>query len=197
VETAILVRHGETESSVRGGVSGDPEIANPLTETGRDQARALGRLLAREHIDLCVTSAFPRTIETAEIALAGRDVPRLVVSELNDPRAGAFEGGPLSEYRAWARAARSVDVPPGGGESRRELVERYARAYRTVLERPERVILVVGHSLPTAYALRALDGDGPTPTVPLVAYAQPYRLGAEELAAVIDRLEAWVAAPTW
>jgi len=197
VETAILVRHGETELSLRRAVSGDPEGTNPLTEAGRAQARELGRLLADEDIDLCVTSAFPRTVETADIALQGRDVPRVVIPELNDPRAGSFEGGPLDEYRTWARGAGSGDVPPGGGESRQELVARYAGGYRKLLERPEPVILVVGHSLPMAYALGALEGNGPTPTVPLVDYAVPYRLGAEELATVIERLESWVAAPTW
>jgi probable phosphoglycerate mutase len=197
VEEAILVRHGETELSARQAVSGDPQAHNPLTEAGREQARELGRLLADEEIDLCVTSAFPRTIETADIALRGRGIRRLVVPELNDPRAGTFEAGPLGEYRAWARGATSADAPPGGGESRQHLVARYASGYRKVLQRPERVILVVGHSLPTAYALGALEGNGPTPTVPLVDYAVPYRFRADELATVIERLEAWVAAPTW
>lgn len=193
----ILVRHAETEYSARRAVSGDPRGANPLTALGREQARGLAGKLAGEPIDLCVITEFARTRETADIALAGRDVPRVVVPELNDPRTGSFEGGPLEAYRAWARGASSGDVPPGGGESRGVLVERYARGYRKVLERPERTVLVVGHSLPTAYALGALEGRDPERTMPLVAYAAPYRLTFGELQRVVRRLEAWSAAPTW
>ena len=90
METAILVRHGESEASVRGLVSGEPTTACPLTAVGRRQARKLGLLLAKKDIDVCVTSEFPRTIETADLALDGRDIRRVVIPELNDPRAGAF-----------------------------------------------------------------------------------------------------------
>src|SRR5438105_15348739 len=104
-----------------------------------------------EPIDLCITSEFQRARETADLALEGRDVPRLVLPELNDPLYGPYEGGQLEDYRAWASAQPSSAVPEGG-ESRLAIVERYARAFRTVLARPERTILVVSHSLPVAYA---------------------------------------------
>jgi broad specificity phosphatase PhoE len=197
VREAILARHGESEYSVRAAVSGDPATAVHLTDEGRDQARRLGDALQNEPLELCVVSEFARVTETADLALAGRDVPRLVVPELNDPRAGAFEGGPLDEYRAWARANTSAVEPPGGGESRTTLVTRYIRGFRTVLERRERLILVVGHSLPFAYVLGAVEGRAPARSVPLVEYAHPYRLSSTELARAIDNLEAWCAAPTW
>jgi broad specificity phosphatase PhoE len=197
VEQAILARHAESEYSVRAAVSGDPAVAVRLTAEGRRQARRLGEALRDEPVELCVVSEFARVAETADLALAGRDVPRLVVPELNDPRAGAFEGGPLEEYRAWAHSHASADEPPGGGESRAALVRRYARGFRAVLERPERLVLVVGHSLPFAYVLGALEGRAPARTVPLVEYVRVYRLSAGELEGAIERLEAWCAAPTW
>ena len=197
MEQAILARHAESEYSVRAAVSGDPAVAVRLTAEGRRQARRLGEALRDEPVELCVVSEFARVAETADLALAGRDVPRLVVPELNDPRAGAFEGGPLEEYRAWAHSHASADEPPGGGESRAALVRRYARGFRAVLERPERLVLVVGHSLPFAYVLGALEGRGPARTVPLVEYVRVYRLSAGELEGAIERLEAWCAAPTW
>ena len=197
MRSAILVRHGESEFSVRDAVSGDPSVDCPLTELGREQARRLGRLLENERVDVCVTSAFPRAIQTADIALEGRRVARVVLPELNDPKAGEFEGGALSAYRAWAHSHTSADEPPGGGESRAALVARYARGFRRVLERPEDVALVVGHSLPIAYVLRAVAGDGPVQRIPVVEYAHPHRLTAAELERAIERLEAWVAAPTW
>ena len=107
-----------------------------MTELGRAQARALGTALADERIDLCVVTEFERVRETAEIALAGRDVPFLVLPELNDPRYGEFEGGSLVAYREWAWARGPLDAP-AGGEHRGEIAGRYARGLR-MLARPAR-----------------------------------------------------------
>lgn len=193
MELAILARHGESEFSARALVNGDVAVACPLTERGEEEARALGAALAGDEIDLCVTSEFERTRQTADLALAGRDVPRLVLADLNDPLYGSFEGGALAEYRAWAHAHGSGEAPEGG-ESRRAIVERYARGFKAVLERPVRTVLVVGHSLPIAYVLA---GGVPGAVVPLVEHATAYRLGADELAGAVEQLDAWVAAPTW
>ena len=104
MDEVILARHGESQLSVVGTVNGDPAVACALTETGEEQARRLGNVLAGVELDLCVTSEFERTRQTADIALAGRDVPRLVLPELNDVRFGRFEGGTLADYREWAAA---------------------------------------------------------------------------------------------
>jgi broad specificity phosphatase PhoE len=194
VELAILARHGESAFSARALVNGDTAVACPLTPVGEDEARRLGVALADDSIDLCVTSEFERTRQTADLALADREVPRLVVSELNDPLYGTFEGGPLRDYRAWAHSHGSAEAPPGGGESRRELVARYARGFRLVVERPEATVLVVAHSLPIGYVLA---GGVPGRIVPLVEHATAYPAPAKQLRAVVEALEAWVAAPTW
>ena len=197
MERAILVRHGESELSARGVATGRVDVHCPLSERGVAQARALSDELTGEEIDLCITSELERTRQTAELALAGRDVPRLVLPELNDPLYGRYEGGPLSEYLAWALANDSAAEPPGGGERRQAIVARYAAGFRRVLERPERIVLVVAHSLPIAYVLLALSGRDPAPRVPLVEYAKAHPVTAEDLERVVARLEAWCAAPTW
>jgi broad specificity phosphatase PhoE len=197
VRRAILARHGETALSALGRTNGDPSVACALTDAGREQARELGRALAGERIDLCVTSEFERTRETADLALEGRDTPRLVLPELNDIRFGEFEGRALTEYRAWAHAHGPLDFAPGGGDSRAETVARYVGGYRLILERPEQTILVVAHGLPVRYVLEALDGRSPAPVVLQVPYATPFQVGADELAAAVDRLEAWAASPSW
>lgn len=196
METVILARHGESELSAAGVVSGDPAEPRGLTEIGREQARRLGRLLADDPLELCVTSEFTRVAETADLALAGRDVPRLVVPELNDVRFGAFEGLPFDEYRAWARTREPTEAPPGG-ESRAEVAARYARGFRVVLGRPERTILVVAHGLPLRYTLLALEGLDPTPIVEQVPLAEPYRLRRAELERAVERLERWSTTPLW
>jgi broad specificity phosphatase PhoE len=168
-----------------------------LSEHGVAQARALAQDLADEDIDLCVTSELERTRQTADLALADRAVPRIVVPELNDPLYGRYEGGPLDAYIGWALANDSAAEPPGGGEHRQKLVARYAAGFRRLVERPERTILIVTHSLPVAYVLMALAGRDPAPRVPFVEHANVHEISARELAHAVTRLEGWCAAPTW
>jgi broad specificity phosphatase PhoE len=197
MDEVILARHGESELSVVGTVNGDPAVACALTAEGEQQARRLGERLADVEIDLCATSEFERAQRTADLALSGRDVPRLVLGELNDVRFGSFEGRTLADYRNWAAANDPTLAAPGGGESRSETVARYVRAYRTILDRPERTILVVAHGLPIRYVLNALEEADPTPLVEQVAYAEPYTLSSRELELAVDRLERWSSAPIW
>jgi broad specificity phosphatase PhoE len=196
VDRVVLARHGESVRSVEGLTNGDPRVPCALTATGREEARRLGIELVDDTIDLCVTSEFERVQETADLALAGRDVPRLVLADLNDIRFGEFEGRPLIEYRAWAHAHGPEDVVPGG-DSRAQTVARYVHAYRTILVRPEETVLVVAHGLPVRYVLDALEGRNPAAAVAQVPYAEPFRLTAIELAAAVGQLESWVAAPAW
>ena len=196
MEHALLTRHAESEFSVRGLTNGDPEIEVALTERGREQARRLGEQLASTEIDLCAVSEFQRAQETADLALTGRDVPRLVLPELNDIRFGEFEGRLLADYRAWARTHGPEDEVPGG-ESRAESVRRYVAAFGTILARPEPTILVVAHSLPIRYALNAAAGGLPKPAMQPVSYAEPFPLSAPELTAAVERLETWALAPAW
>jgi broad specificity phosphatase PhoE len=197
MRVATFVRHGESEFSARRAVSGDPGVECPLTAEGREQASRLGERLAGERFDLCVTSEFARTQQTADLLLAERDVPRLVVPELNDPSAGVFEGGPLEDYLAWAHANGPLDEPPGGGESRAAIVGRYARGFRRVLERPEEAILVVVHSLPIAYLRAALAGRDPAAAMDLVPYCEADRVEERRLDEAVVRLERWAERPVF
>lgn len=198
MEHLILARHGESDYSARGLLNGDPSTAVGLTERGEEEARRLGRELAGEPLDLAVHTGFPRTRETLELALAGRDVPVVEEPRLGDPRAGSFEGRTLDEYRAWAWNESSRLEAPGGGESRLAIVTRYAAAYRALLARHEGTILAVVHALPIAYLLLARAGEPPRPRVGVhVEYARPYPFAREELARSLGVLDAWCAAPTW
>ncbi len=192
----LASRHGESELSAKALVNGDPGVACPLTELGREQARALGTALADERIDLCVVTEFERVRETAEIALAGRDIPFLVVPELNDPRYGEFEGGSIVAYREWAWARGPLDAP-AGGEHRGEIAGRYARGLRILADRPEDTILLVAHSLPLAYLRDAAAGTAPRSRMDMVEYAQVVRLDRGELEQAVAVLEAWAAAPAF
>jgi 2,3-bisphosphoglycerate-dependent phosphoglycerate mutase len=188
---AVLARHGESELSLKHVINGDPAAPCSLTEAGREQARRLGELIAADPIELCVTSEFERAKETADIALAGRDVPRLVVPGLNDIEVGEFEGGMLETFRGWISEHGPAAIPPGGGESRAQTALRYAGAFRTLVERPEDVVLVVCHGLPVTFAARCSRGEDPPLFLPQEEYATPHRLSAHELTRAADVLERW------
>lgn len=196
MERLLLARHGESQLSARGLVNGDPGVACPLTGAGREQALALAEALRAERIDLCAVTGFERVRETAELALAGRDVPTIVVPHLNDPRYGEFEGGLLDAYRAWAWGHGPLDAP-AGGEHRGELAARYAHGLHLLLERPEETVLLVGHSLPIRYALDASEGQSPRARVDLVEYATAYALTAAQLRRAVAVLGTWSRAPAF
>ena len=196
MESAILARHAESEYSALGLVNGDPTVAVGLTEEGRRQARALGHALVDGAVDLCVVTEFPRTQETAELALGGH-AQLLVVPELNDPDYGDFEGVPLDEYRTWLDGHGSGVLIPGSSESRLDLVRRYALGFRVVLSRSERVVLCVLHSLPLAYVAAALDRHDPAPRMPVIGYAEVVHVEASALEGAVALLEAWCEAPAW
>jgi broad specificity phosphatase PhoE len=197
MERVILARHGESDYSLDGRLNGDPSVACGLTSAGLAQARRLGAALAGVELDLCLTSAFERTRLTACEALRGRQIPSDVVAGFNDPVYGRYEGAGIEEYRTWAASAPSDEPAPGGGESRRQLVRRYACAYRDLLGRTEAAVLLVAHSLPISYVLAALRGQPPRPRAALVEYATPHPLERDSLAGAVAVLEAWLDAPDW
>jgi broad specificity phosphatase PhoE len=196
VKTAILTRHAESVFSSRAMMNGDPAVAGPLTEEGVEQARRLAEALRDEPIDLCVVTEFERTKKTADIALAGRATPRLVVPELNDINVGTFEGGPLDTYLDWARTASPLDVPEGG-ESRAAAAARVARGGQILLERDEDHLVVIAHGLPIRYLLLAVAGEGPRPVLEKVDYATPYKVTREELLEAVEDLRHWAENPAW
>jgi broad specificity phosphatase PhoE len=197
VRTLILARHAESEFSLRGTVNGDPSVDTGLTATGREQAAALGVLIRDDPIDLCVVTEFPRTHETANLALAGREVPRLALPELNDIRFGSFEGGSFTEYVRWAHTHGPTEDSPGGGESRVDAARRFVAGYRKLLVRPEQYLLAVGHGLPIRYLLSALMELDPVAKVDPVEHAEPFRVSATQLERAVGRLDAWTQNPVF
>jgi broad specificity phosphatase PhoE len=192
VEQAILTRHAESAFSAKDLLNGDPYRWNRLTRKGRKQARRLGQQLRDRPIDLCVTTRFPRTRETADIALDGRPIPRLVVPDLDDVRVGEFEGKPVEDCRRWLREhGPGARIP--GGESRAQAVLRHVQGYRVMLARQEPVILAVGHGLPITAVLLAMRGEDIPITLEgvQVDYAEPHEVTAEELLDAVRAMRAW------
>jgi len=194
VRLAILVRHGQSELNVSRHVNGDPAVPVALTEQGRAESEALGTQLAGVALDLCVHTRFGRSRQTAEIALAGRDVPFEVEPLLDDIRLGDLEGRTIDEYRAWKREHVRADPFPGG-ESLDDAARRYATAYERLLARAEATILVVCHEIPVRYAVNAAAGsdelDGPAHEI---RNAVPHLFDEDGLRRAVERIR--VLTPT-
>jgi broad specificity phosphatase PhoE len=190
----VIARHAESVLNLEQRVSGDPSRRVDLTEGGREEARQLGMQVANIPLHLCVHTRFSRTRETAEIALAGRDVPLAVEPLLDDIDVGDFDGAPLEEYRAW-KHGHPRDVPFPGGESLDDAARRYAVGLRRLLERPEASMLVVCHEIPLRYALNGAVGsdslDGPAHEL---VNAVPYLFDEAGLERAVEGIERLVGA---
>jgi broad specificity phosphatase PhoE len=91
-----LIRHGETEWSRSGAHTGRTDL--PLIETGREEARALGRTLRGRQFALVLTSPLERARETC--ALAGYGDVAQVEPNLAEWDYGDYEGKTTEQIRA-------------------------------------------------------------------------------------------------
>jgi broad specificity phosphatase PhoE len=192
VRLFIFSRHAESTLNLDNRVNGDPSVEVPLTENGREAAARLGSQVAGVPVDVGVHTRFGRTLETLAIALRGRRIPLAEEPLLDDIDVGDLEGCTLDEYRAWKRERPRSEAFPGG-ESLDDAARRYARAFRSLLARPERCVLVVCHEIPLRYALNAAAGsddlDGPAH---LILNATPYLFDERSLERAAARIESLV-----
>jgi len=184
----VLVRHAESTANVGHLVNSDPSHLVGLTARGRDQALHLGAQIANLRLDLAVATRFLRTQETLRLALRGREVPTLIEPDLDEIRAGDFDGGQIDDYRFWkARHVRSDAFPHG--ESVDDALLRYACALGSLLARTERVILVVLHEFALRQIAAAAAGDTSTRIDAELTNATPYLFDHAALALAADRLK--------
>ncbi len=144
-----LLRHGEVSYFDADGRPVNPRNVR-LTERGVAEARAVADLLEGEAIDRAVTSGLPRTRETAELALAGRDIAIEDDADLAEIRGGRFaDVDPEQALDALAHAydgAASGGAWFGHGERFADFESRVLAAVRRlVADSGWRRLLLVGH----------------------------------------------------
>jgi probable phosphoglycerate mutase len=96
VGNLLVVRHGATEWSLAGRHTGRTDL--PLVAEGREQAAAVGTLLAGRSFALVLTSPLARARETC--ALAGWDGGAEVTGDLAEWDYGEYEGLTSEEISA-------------------------------------------------------------------------------------------------
>ncbi len=149
-----IIRHGETQWNTQLRLQGQTDI--PLNENGRALARETACALADVPFDLALTSPLCRARETAEILLAGRDIPLIDEERIREISFGTLEGVYLSREERedpnsqFYRFFHEPDeyVPPEGGESVRALCERteaFLEELKTKAEWQDKTILISTH----------------------------------------------------
>jgi broad specificity phosphatase PhoE len=191
VRLFVLARHAESVLNYEHRINGDPSVPAPLTEHGREQAALLGLQIRSLPLDVCMHTRFGRTLETARIAIEGRDIPIVEEPLFDDVDIGDLEGHTIDEYHAWKREHVRSDPFPGG-ESLVDTALRYSEAYRRLVGAPYACALVVCHEIPIRYALNAVgdsdDLDGPVHSIPNAAPFLFDEAALEKAAAGIERL---------
>src|SRR5512133_3325890 len=184
----LVARHGQSLFNVDKVVNGDPALDRGLSVEGIEEAERLAGQLAGLPLDLVAVSPFPRALQTANIALAGREVPHLVDEDLGDVRIGELEGKSLDAYRDTpAHSNRKERFP--GGESLDEAALRYASAFGRLLARNEAATLVVCHEIPVRYLANAAGGSGElNGPLKFVANATPYLFDERSLRRGVERI---------
>jgi probable phosphoglycerate mutase len=177
-----LVRHGETEWARLGRHTGRTDV--PLTETGREQARALGRALAGHDFELVMTSPLSRAADTA--ALAGFAERALPEPDLQEWDYGLLEGRLTAEIRDDHPGWTIWRGPWPGGETIDEVAQRADRVVaRTRSGSGDVLIFAHGHLL-RVVAARWLDLPPTDGGLFALGTATISVLGWEREAAVIE-----------
>ena len=140
----VLARHGETAWSAAGRHTGRTDI--PLTDVGRDQARRLGRALARRTFAHVLVSPLSRALETARLAGFG-DV-LTTDDDLREWDYGIYEGRTRLEIAAEEPGWTVWTRPIRGGESLAELGARADRVVEKLVGlRGDVLVVAHGHLL--------------------------------------------------
>jgi 2,3-bisphosphoglycerate-dependent phosphoglycerate mutase len=162
-----VVRHGQSTGNViaeqaeRDGLEAidipERDADVPLSETGREQAAAVGRWLADqpggERPEVAIVSPYLRTRQTAELALAGSGIPMVIDERLRDRELGVLDllTGRGVHARLPDEAARRARLGkfyyrPPGGESWADVLLRLRALLREVrADHPQGRVLLVGH----------------------------------------------------
>jgi probable phosphoglycerate mutase len=137
---AMLVRHGETDWSKTHRHTGRTDVG--LTETGRDQARQLGKMLASWSKARVIASPLQRAVETCR--LAGFEDAYEIVDDLREWDYGEYEGRTTSDIRKEITDWSVWTHPIAEGESVEEVGERADRVIDRITG-ADRDVLVFAH----------------------------------------------------
>jgi broad specificity phosphatase PhoE len=159
-----LVRHGDAAAAVQHGPGADPWLAQ-LTPFGRAQIAEVAAGLAGCRLDLLVTSAVPRALETAAILVSRIELEPVVDEGLNELQPGkVLAGSPETVRHAIRQAYRLADQPGArflDGELFTDFSRRVEQSLARILAKPTWTrAAVVTHEPVLRYVLARCRGLG-------------------------------------
>ncbi|MFP4119101.1 MAG: histidine phosphatase family protein [Candidatus Woesearchaeota archaeon] len=140
-----LVRHGETNYTVKGLCSEKAGVNVHLTVKGELQAKLLAKRLKDENFDIIYTSELYRTLQTAEFINEYHNVTHKVDERINDRKTG-FDSRPIREFYTFV-SKDPIHTRSPGGETLLDVRERVKSFLDDLKTQPHERILIVTHSL--------------------------------------------------
>ena len=162
-----IARHGQTEANRSGLFCGQSETR--LTDTGRDQARALGARLKDTKIVAAYASDLARAIDTATFALDGRGIAIQLDPDLRELHYGDWEmrreSAISKSHPDEFKRMRDEDPawqPPGGETTGIVRARTFAALGRIAGLHKGQDVLLVGHGTAINCMLSEVLGIAPT-----------------------------------
>ena len=139
----LILRHGETEWNTCARLQGQQDI--DLDENGIRLAHVTAANTKDLPVDICFTSPLKRARNTAELVLAGRNVPIIDDARLMEISFGSFEGKRCAKHEAEVSddfLDTFYDRPfefkaPEGGETSAQLCDRIESFIRDLTARED------------------------------------------------------------
>ncbi len=155
-----ILRHGQTEWNLEGRMQG--RLDSPLTETGRQQARQQGAILAAQGLAgqgiTCFSSPQGRAAHTARLALAGIGETATPAAELCEVDMGSWQSCLAVDLRRHCPPDLWDDLGPAWyffNTPDGETWEQAHKRCRALLERLNGPAVLVTHGI-TAKVLRGI-----------------------------------------
>lgn len=167
----VIVRHGQSEWNKANIFTGWVDV--DLTEEGVAEAKRAGELLKEYKFDEAFSSTLKRANRTLDIILkeiGQTNIPVTHSEKLNERMYGDLQGKNKDEAREefgeeqvhiWRR---SFDVPPPGGESLKDTLERVTPYFESVIEpelRKGKDIIITAHGNSLRSLIMKLENIAP------------------------------------
>ena len=164
----LLVRHGQSLGNIEARIQGSDD---PLTDFGREQAKAVAARLARRHdVTHLYASPLDRAMETAGIIGSATGRTPVPIAGLAEIDAGRAAGLLWSDWRAANPDLAAIMADPNrpmtqgwdGGENGTQFGARVIAAYDEIVTRhtgTDDVVVAVGHGGSLAWIAAKAHGD--------------------------------------
>lgn len=164
-----VIRHGETDWNKEKRLQGKADIS--LNENGRELARLTGEKLMDIPFYIAISSPLVRSMETARLALGGRDIPVIPDERIAEMSFGDWEGRhyypgsteiPDHMMDNFFYHTEKYEVPPNG-ESFQDVINRTHSLYEELISNPDyedKNILISSHGAASRAFLQSVFRDG-------------------------------------